>query len=307
MRTRRVTWGVVALALSLLWTGCNKPVQHQRAAGYTQYSAIEGQKNSTNCLYGVPAKEAGWSHGPTRLVIREGYALEHSSLDKIPLWVCEHIESGHIKGPAERADFKPDPDLPHGERAELADYRNSGYDKGHQAPAADFKYNQKRMDECFYLSNMVPQVGLNFNQSAWRGLEGRVRDCGAERVEAYVITGAMIWDPKEDVETTATGRTVYYTIGANEVAIPTHLYKIVVSKSASGTWEAVAFVMENKEYPRYKDSQYDFMPYVKSIDWIRQRTGFKFMPQLDTQDPNLQKRLESEPASELWPCLQAEQ
>jgi endonuclease G, mitochondrial len=287
--------------------GCKAPVQRQRAAMYTQHSAIEGAQSSPNCLYGMPEKQPGWDFGPTRVLLRADYALEHSSLDKIPLWVCEHVVPAHVAGSAQRATFKPDPDLPKGQRAELADYQGSGYDRGHQAPAADFKYDQQRMDECFYLSNMVPQVGRGFNQSVWRVLEERVRDCVTQRGGAYIITGPLFWDPKEDSEATADGCIEYYAIGPDQVAVPNYLYKIVVSKSAAGDWEAVAFVMENKAYPAESDKEYDFTPYVKSIDWVEQHTGLNLMPLLDTQDPNLARRLESQPASELWPCLKGSQ
>lgn len=50
-------------------------------------------------------------------------------------------------------------------QAKLGDYRGSGYDRGHQVPAADCKFSQEAMNETFYLSNMCPQVGDGFNRN----------------------------------------------------------------------------------------------------------------------------------------------
>ncbi len=306
MRSRWTIWIAAAVVVGSV-AGCSTaPRQQQRAAGYTQYSAIEGERNNPNCLFGAPEKMVGWNHGPTRTLWRDGYVLEHSSLDKIPLWVCEHVDRARIAGTAQRASFKADPDLPRGERAELVDYESSGYDRGHQAPAADFKYDQDRMNECFTLSNMVPQVGAKFNQTIWRVLEERVRDCVAQRGEVYVMTGPLFWDPKEDNEATADGVIDYYVIGPDAVAVPTHLYKIMVSKSAAGKWEGIAIVMENKDYPKEKDAEYDFTPYIRSISWVEQHAGLNFMPRLDEQNPTLAEQIEAQPATEVWPCLRAQ-
>lgn len=43
-------------------------------------------------------------------------------------------------------------------RATNADYRGSGFDRGHLAAAANHKWTQKAMDDTFYLSNVAPQV-----------------------------------------------------------------------------------------------------------------------------------------------------
>lgn len=74
------------------------------------------------------------------LLCRKGYLLSHDSTYKTPIWVIEHLTIEKAQGTLPRYDtFKPDPDLKEGERAELSDYRGSGYDRGHMAPAADMK------------------------------------------------------------------------------------------------------------------------------------------------------------------------
>jgi endonuclease G, mitochondrial len=60
--------------------------------------------------------------------------------------------------------FLEDPAIPEKFRARLSDYFRSGYDRGHQVPAADAKLSQVAMNETFYLSNICPQVGDGFNR-----------------------------------------------------------------------------------------------------------------------------------------------
>jgi len=68
------------------------------------------------------------------------FVINHNNTWKIPYWVAYYASDSSLKGTASRANkFKPDPNLPVGSRSELIDYRKSGYDKGHNAPAADFK------------------------------------------------------------------------------------------------------------------------------------------------------------------------
>lgn len=97
--------------------------------------------------------------------------LEHSAVEKIPLWVAEHVTAAQFGGDVTRDDkFQPDPLLKPGARAELADYKGSGYDRGHQAPAGNETRDEKLKSETFYLSNMAPQAP-RMNQQIWRKLE----------------------------------------------------------------------------------------------------------------------------------------
>lgn len=56
------------------------------------------------------------------------------------------------------SEFFEDPDIEPRFRSKLADYRGSGFDRGHMAPASNHKASQQTMNDTFCLSNMSPQV-----------------------------------------------------------------------------------------------------------------------------------------------------
>ena len=129
----------------------------QRQAGFSPGELARIQQH---CLSGLPTRDPSFPHGPTRYVARAGYVLEHSSVDRIPLWVAEYIVTDQLTATLPRSNpFRPDPLLPEGERAELADYRGSGLTRGHMAPNANQTVDDELRRETFFLSNMVPQDG----------------------------------------------------------------------------------------------------------------------------------------------------
>lgn len=234
----------------------------------------------TNCPLGRPKPDPAFNFGPTRFVIREGYVLEHSSQDKIPLWVCEGIQPAQLGGSLDRSNaFHPDPQLPAGQRAELKDYKGSGFDRGHMAPAGDQTVDATRKDETFFLSNMSPQVPA-MNQRIWAALEGKARDWLTARGGGWILTGPLFYDPKEDNPATADGFIDFSQIGPGNVAVPTHFYKIVVARNAAGAFEAIGFVMENRSFK----TPFDFSVFIKSIDWIEEHAGIDFLPELAATD-----------------------
>lgn len=263
------------------------------------FSPEELSRIEDNCPFGLPVKEASWlAEFPTHYVCRGGYVLEHNSIDKIPLWVCERVTAGEITGNAKRRNvFKADPLLPAGERAELEDYKGSGYDRGHMAPAGNQAASQGLKDETFYLSNMSPQVGQGFNQNIWATLEDLSREwVSASGGSEWIITGGFFHDEAEENAATADGMIEYYVIGPGAVAVPTHFYKIVVSEAPGGTgvFRAVAFVMENRKHSSAEEG--DLAQFIRPIDWVEQRTGLNFMPELD---PLQEQQLEGT-AGTMW-------
>ena len=167
----------LAIAAALLG-GCARRTAASRPAPGTVFaqkqaglSPEESRFRDTHCLMGCPALSRNAGYGPTVTVYRGGYALEHSSIDKIPVWVAEKVTAEQIDGPAEREDkFKPDPKLQPGARAELADYQRSGYDRGHLAPAANQTRDERLKAETFLLSNMCPQAPVlnQIGRASWR-------------------------------------------------------------------------------------------------------------------------------------------
>ncbi|RII26343.1 MAG: DNA/RNA non-specific endonuclease [Geobacter sp.] len=239
------------------------------AASVVFASSIEGCTEYSKI--GLPGNQG-------ELLCRKGYLLAHDSNRKTPIWVIEHLTADKANGTILRNNkFKPDPDLDEGKRAELDDYRRSGYDKGHMAPAADMRWDKQAMEECFYLSNMVPQVGVGMNQGIWKDLEEYVRDWAIARGEVYIFTGP-IYDGG-----------VKKTVGPGKVAVPTHLYKIVYDPYKT---EAIAFIMSNQ-----KIDSAEMPNYIVTIRDIEKKTGLDFLSNLDK---DVQDVIENKKPDGLW-------
>lgn len=103
----------------------------------------------------VPAKLTDRTE---RIIVHKGYIVSYNADWKIPNWVAYELTDTEVAGEEPRAKkFVPDPMVPKYESATTDDYKNSGWDRGHMAPAADMKWHPQAMKESFYLSNVCPQ------------------------------------------------------------------------------------------------------------------------------------------------------
>jgi endonuclease G len=120
------------------------------------------------------------------------FALLHSGLTKTPMWSAEHLTSERIEAAAgmkRKNSFHVELKLPPDDRAEISDYKDSGFDRGHMSPNGDMP-NAKAQRESFSLANMIPQHPCN-NEGIWAGIEGAVRQLTLDEDEVFVVTGPV--------------------------------------------------------------------------------------------------------------------
>ena len=149
----------------------------------------------------------------TALIIENtAYTINYIEEHEQPSWVYYNLIGTNMSGSAKRKNnFRPDSRIITGS-ATLNDYKGSGYDRGHLAPAAIFKWSDKTMSESFYMSNMSPQVP-GFNRGIWKKLESLIRKWAISYNELFVITGPIL-EPNLP------------TIGENKVSVPKYYYKV---------------------------------------------------------------------------------
>jgi len=171
---------------------------------------------------GLPLVPAG---AALRELCFDSFAILHSGQTRTPVFVAQRLNRHAIQAArqVERSDrFYPEARLPGAERAELADYRNSGYSRGHMAPAGDMATAQA-MAQSFSLANMVPQNQVQ-NAGAWNRIEQDTRKyVSRAHGDVYVFTGPVYGSRPQ-------------TLGAGRVAVPAYLYKVVHDATTGRTW-----------------------------------------------------------------------
>lgn len=196
------------------------------------------------------------------LVHHTGYSLCYDEDHEQAAWVIYKLSRDEVESArASRAgaDFAEDPGVSTGS-AGLDDYRNSGYDRGHLVPAADMKWGKRAMRECFYMSNIAPQVH-EFNAGIWEALENDVRAWAKKLGEVYVAVGPVLRDnlPR---------------LPGSRVAIPELFYKIVLYRDGAEA-RAIGFVMPNTPV-----AYQNVRSYVVSVDSVEALTGLNFFSAL---------------------------
>ena len=191
---------------------------------------------------------------------RIGYAGLYDPAEKTPLWIAERLTKSSFAANAERdqLDFIPDPDIPYGALPVDADYEGSGYDKGHMAPAADFKSSQVAMNATFRFANAIPQTPRS-NRGIWKQLEDATREVASRRGEIYVVTGP-IYSGSSRIKL------------KNRVSIPNAIFKILIDPKRTSM---TGFVVPNST-----SLGKDFRNYQVKVREIEKLTGLNFNPNL---------------------------
>lgn len=159
------------------------------------------------------------------------------------------------------------------------EYDGFGFDRGHLAPSADFRWSANALSESYYYSNITPQRP-EFNRESWASLEGLLRKIvDQEKKQFYVITGPVLHEDLPQIERSA-----------NKLKIPELHYKIIVDASAENP-RGMAFLMPNKKCEQRLSS------YVLTIDSLERLTGIDFFP---TMNEALETKIEQTADFNAW-------
>lgn len=206
-------------------------------------------------------------------------------------WVSHIIIPDVINGVVFRTnDFRPDSALKSGSAVE-ADYFLKflqpdstykydafGYDRGHLAPSADFRWSKKALSESYFYSNMSPQLA-DFNRGRWGELEDAIRGYIYRNTgtQLYVVTGPFLEDGLPRIER-----------GVNKLSIPKRYWKVVMDLRNK---KAIGFIMPNEAITKPLKS------FAVTINEIEKQTGLDFFSKLSLTDQEL---LESQSAAAAW-------
>jgi endonuclease G, mitochondrial len=229
----------------------------------------------TNGLPKLQANEILIEHLAMSLVYDESH--------EVAKWVAHIITADVVNGNEGRTnDFRPDPLVKTGSADETDyftktkdgkgyKYEGYGYDRGHLAPSADFRWSQKALSESYLYSNMTPQVA-DFNRISWAKLEDMMRNYIVRNpgTQLYMVTGPVLTQDLPKVPK-----------AINKLSIPKWHYKIALDLKNK---RAVAFLMENKK------AEAPLETYSTTIDEIEKITGIDFFASLTD---SIENRLEA--------------
>jgi len=205
-----------------------------------------------------------------------GYYLQYNEVYEQADWVAYELTANECIPRVKRKDnFREDPEVIEGSASD-EDYKGSGYDRGHLAPAADLAWSLGSMQESFYYSNMSPQ-DPSFNRGIWKKLEAQVRNWAVEYKAIQVVSGPIVDSP-------------FVSIGPNRMAIPQFYFKALLIKKGE-EYYSLGFLLPNQK------SSADLQAFIIPINQLEERSEIDFFPLLND---SLEERVESQRNPNLW-------
>lgn len=207
------------------------------------------------------------------------FTICYSEQHEQPWWVSYYLTSDELSAPTRYSPsrFTTDENISTGS-ATHNDFTYSGYDRGHMSRAEYNKKSQKAYEESFYMSNVSPQIGLNFNRVGgdWYNLEELEKDFANELGSIYSATGALFENSLE-------------VIGDDvAITVPGYFFKAILSPNKS---KAIAFII------KHDNIDDDLWDSAVSIDELEGRTGMNFFGKLNNR---LETEIESNVDIRYW-------
>jgi len=175
---------------------------------------------------------------------RNGYSVAYNGRTKGAVWVYEQLTpelASNNKVSRKGFRFIEDTDIPEILRSTNADFKSSGYVKGHLHPAMNAKSNDESMRDSFLLTNVCPQIGC-LNNGPWRSIEMQLYKLARTGKTLHIYTLPLFIPIELDGK-----RFVHYqVIGENDVAVPTHFAKVALIEEDELT---IAYILPNAKIP----------------------------------------------------------
>jgi endonuclease G len=254
----------VPAAFALLAVGClyDPESSHEDPSGVGEsFDALT--TTSPHLMLGTPVDA---TPADDFVMTKVQYALSYNNPKRVPNWVSWKVQASDLGNAARTNSFRSDTSLPAGFiSATNADYKGSGYSRGHMCPSADRTSSASANSETFIFSNIVPQT-TELNSGPWQQLETYERAQAMAGKDVYIVAGSVF-------------PAVPKTIGAS-VAVPSRNYKIVVIlphgatlADVTATTPIVAVDMPNDKTALGKA----WGTYKVSMANVEQLSGYRFL------------------------------
>lgn len=163
-------------------------------------------------------------------------------------------------------------------------YSNSGYTRGHMAPAATIYYGfgKKEMELTFLMSNITPQVE-RINGGIWATIENLEREFARVSNRELIVVAGPVFDMDRDSLLQCSKRSG--KCKDTGIEIPDQFYKIILFYDKNiKEYRTIAFLIDHHTKER------SIQKFLVSIDKIEELTKINFFPYLHKQ---LEEKLEA--------------
>ena len=215
--------------------------------------------------YYLPGQSSG------QIVHHEYFSLSYVEKYEQAEWVAYELTKASlmVKNVPRTNKFLRDNEIRTGS-ATHRDYSNSGYTRGHIAPAGDMAFNERAMRQSFFMSNVSPQK-REFNNGIWRDLEEQTRKWAKKEDRLYIVAGPVLEGINE-------------WIGENRVGVPKYFFKVILDLTGKQK-KGLGFIIPHEE------SENSLQSYITTIDSVEMLTGLDFFYGLMSEE--LENNLES--------------
>lgn len=138
------------------------------------------------------------------------------------------------------------------------EYKETGYDRGHMAPAMDMRWDKQAMRQCFLMTNICPQ-DHELNDGEWRHMEEAIHTWARSARRLVIFTGPVLAGNMKKM-----GK-------KGDIVVPNQFYKVVYAPEQD---QAIAFLFKNEK------ALNSWTNYAVTVDEVEKLTGIDFLAAL---------------------------